>query len=106
MSWWRFGIVGGLVTGFFVPAFISFMRFISGEAPLSFESLFRNGMVGLVFGAAAAAASLRLAQFANAPLPDPSHEFAELVDGVDFSEPAGNLEREAASPQPLDRGRR
>lgn len=65
ISWLRFGIGGGIVTGLFVPAWIVLMRFLSGDAPLAFQHLFTNGLVGLAFGGASAAVTMKVAQLAE-----------------------------------------
>jgi hypothetical protein len=69
INWVRFGISGGILTGLFVPTFISFMRFISGDPVLPLQALAFNGAVTAVLGGVAAAASLKLAQLGEKRLP-------------------------------------
>lgn len=69
INWVRFGISGGILTGIFVPTFISFMRFIGGEGMLSLQALAFNGAVTAVLGGVAAAASIKLAQLGERRLP-------------------------------------
>lgn len=85
ISWVRFGIGGAVVTGLFVPAFLVVARLLSGDAFLPLSALLRNGLVGAVFGGAAAGASLKLAQLATALLPAPSHDPPDLLEEVDPS---------------------
>lgn len=65
ISWLRFGVGGGILTGLFVPSWIVVMRFLSGDAPLAFQHLFTNGLVGLAFGGASAAVTMKVAQLAE-----------------------------------------
>ena len=69
ISWIRFGIGGGIVAGLFVPTFIIVMRFLSGDPFLAVQALLRNGIVGLAFGGAAAAITMKVAQSAERSLP-------------------------------------
>jgi hypothetical protein len=83
ISWLRFGIGGAVVTGLFVPAFLVVARLLSGDDFLPLSALLRNGLFGAVFGGAAAGASLKLAQLAHSPLPSPSHDPPDLLEGAD-----------------------
>jgi len=65
ISWVRFGIIGGVVTGLFLPAFIEVMRFISGDPYLPLEALLDDGLIGAVFGGVVAGGSLKLAQLGD-----------------------------------------
>ena len=83
ISWVRFGIGGGIVTGLFVPTFIIVMRFLSGDSFLAVDALVRNGVVGAVFGGVAAAASLRLAQAGETLLPGRTSGSPDLLIAPD-----------------------
>lgn len=69
ISWVRFGISGGIVTGLFVPSFIVVMRFLSSDPFLPVRFLLFNGAVGAVLGGVAAGATLKLAQVGDKFLP-------------------------------------
>ncbi|HYV95877.1 MAG TPA: hypothetical protein VE967_00330 [Gemmatimonadaceae bacterium] len=83
ISWLRFTIGGGIVTGLFVPGFIMLMRALSGDAPLAAGALARNGVVGLAFGAAAAGLSLGIAQLADRHGRRDESEDIGLIEGGD-----------------------
>ena len=78
ISWIRFGIGGGIVTALFVPGFIILMRFLSGDPPLAVNALLSNGLFGAVFGGAAAAGSIRIAQLAAGYVPGEGNDPQEL----------------------------
>jgi hypothetical protein len=69
IHWLRFGLGGAVAIGIFVPSFIAFMRMVNGDPPLGAIPLLKNALVGVVFGGAAAAMSLRAAQLADRFLP-------------------------------------
>jgi hypothetical protein len=77
ISWVRFGISGGIVTGLFVPSFIVLMRFLSGDPFLAVRFLLVNGAVGAVLGGVAAAATMKLAQMGDRLLPGRSQDQLE-----------------------------
>jgi len=89
ISWVRFGIGGAVVTGLFVPTFISVMRLIEGDGFLPLESLLTNGLIAAVFGGAAAGGSLKLAQLADTLLPGRSQDQLDRLEGVDRLASAG-----------------
>lgn len=80
ISWVRFGISGGILTGLFVPTFISVMRFISGDPVLAFDALVFNGALTAVLGGVAAGASMKLAQLAEKRLPGPAPDDGDLLE--------------------------
>jgi len=65
ISWWRFGITGGVATGLAVPAFLQTMNFLSGDGPVPIGLVLDDALITAVFGGAAAAGSLKLAQLAD-----------------------------------------
>ncbi len=99
ISWVKFGLGGGLVTGLFVPTFIFVMRLISGDDFLPLRHLVFNGMVSAVLGGAAAAVSMKIAQLSQGLL---SGKEPALLESESLSMPASELET-----RPRDRaGRR
>lgn len=89
ISWVRFGIGGGVVTGLFVPAFIVVMRLLSGDPFLPLEALLSNGLVGAVFGGVAAGGSLKVAQFGDTLLPGKNQDQLDRSEGMDRLASAG-----------------
>ena len=83
ISWVRFGIAAGVVTAFFVPAFLQTMNLLSGDGLVPWRLVLDDIPTTGVFGAIAAASSLRLAQFADKAFPDRQDQF----------EPSGAMER-------------
>ena len=62
ISWVRFGIVGGIVTGVFVPVALQTLNVLFGDGPIAWHLVLDDGLWTAVFGAAAAGSSLKLAQ--------------------------------------------
>ena len=62
ISWVRFGLVGGIVTGAFVPVCLQALNVLSGDGPIAWHLVLDDGLWTAVFGAAAAGGSLKLAQ--------------------------------------------
>ena len=75
ISWVRFGIAAGVVTALFVPAFLQTMNLISGSGLAPWGDILDDIPATALFGAIAAASSLRLAQFADKAFPDPQDQF-------------------------------
>lgn len=69
ISWVRFGLAGGVLTGLFVPAWMQSLNLLSGDGLVSWALIRGDILVSTVFGAVAAGSSLRLAQLAEARLP-------------------------------------
>lgn len=80
ISWVRFGIVGGIVTGLFVPAFMQTMNFLSGDGMVPLSLIGSDIVMAAGFGAGMAALSLRLAQYAHTRFPD---TFEDQVDRME-----------------------
>lgn len=70
ISWVRFGIVGGIVTGLFVPAFMQTMNFLSGDGMVPFALIRGDILWTAALGGLAASLSLKLAQYADRRFPD------------------------------------
>jgi hypothetical protein len=68
ISWVRFGIGGGVVAGLFVPIFLQLMNWFSGDGLVPLELVLDDALLAVVFGGAAAAGSLKLAQRADTSL--------------------------------------
>ena len=62
LSWVRFGIAGGLVTGTFVPLCLQLLNVLFGDGAIPWHLVLDDGVWTAVFGAAAAGSSLKLAQ--------------------------------------------
>lgn len=69
ISWVRFGLVGAVVTGLFMPVFLQLMNWLSGDGLVPWELLLDDGLLTAVFGGALAGGSLKLAQLADTALP-------------------------------------
>jgi hypothetical protein len=93
ISWVRFGVIGGLVTGAFVPLFMQLMNLLSGDGMVAWRLVLDDAVWAAVFGAVAAGGSMWLAQRAR------GHEPASSPDRLDDAARRGHL----ASPDALDR---
>ena len=89
ISWVRFGIIGGVVTGLFVPLFMQTMNLLSGDGLVPWELVLDDALLTAVFGGAAAGGSLKLAQLGDALLPGRSQDQLDRLEGVDRLESAG-----------------
>ncbi len=69
LSWVRFAIGGGVISGLFVPLFLQTMNILSGGGMVPMELVLDDGVWAAVFGAATAGGMLKLAQRADAVLP-------------------------------------
>ena len=83
LSWVRFGIGGGLVTGLFVPLFLQTMNLLSGDGLVPWELVLDDGLWTAAFGGLAAGGSLKLAQLADTVLPAGTQEQTDRLKGVD-----------------------
>jgi hypothetical protein len=75
INWARFGVAAGVVTALFIPAFLQTMNLISGDGLAAWADILDDIPATALFGAIAAASSLRLAQFADKAFPDPQNQF-------------------------------
>jgi len=66
ISWVRFGLLGGIATGVFVPLFMQVLNVLSGDGPVAWHLVTDDAVWATVAGALAAGGSLRLAQRAQA----------------------------------------
>jgi len=89
ISWVRFGIVGGVVTGLFVPVFMQTMNWLSGDGLVPWELVLDDGLLTAVFGGVAAGGSLKLAQLGDTLLAGRSHGQLDGSEGVDRLASAG-----------------
>lgn len=80
ISWVRFGLVGGIVTGLFVPAFMQTMNVLSGDGMVPLALIGSDIVLAAGFGAGMAALSLKLAQYAETRFPD---TFQNQVDRME-----------------------
>lgn len=85
LSWVRFGIGGGLVTGLFVPVFLQTMNWLSGDGLVPWELVLDDGLWTAVLGGVTAGGSLKLAQLADTALPDGTQDRVDRLEGVDHS---------------------
>jgi len=83
ISWVRFGLLGGIATGLFVPVFLQAMNLLSGDGLVPWKLVLDDGLWTAVFGGAAAAGSLRLAQYADAALAGGSQDRVARLEGAD-----------------------
>ncbi|HEX9164508.1 MAG TPA: hypothetical protein VF862_01255 [Gemmatimonadales bacterium] len=74
LSWVRFGLAGGVLTGLLVPAWMQTTNLLSGDGLVPWALIRGDILVSTVFGAVAAGSSLRLAQLAEARLPGGNHD--------------------------------
>lgn len=77
LSWVRFGLAGGVLTGLLVPAYMQTFNLLSGDGLVPWALIRGDILVSTVFGAVAAGSSLRLAQLAEARLPGGNHDRLE-----------------------------
>jgi hypothetical protein len=89
ISWVRFGMAGGVVTGLFVPAFLQTMNLLSGDGLVPWALVLDDALTTAVLGGAAAGGSLRLAQRAEAALAGGTQDRVDGPEGVDRLAPAG-----------------
>lgn len=85
LSWVRFGIGGGLLTGVFVPLFLQAMNLLSGDGLVPWELVLDDGLWTAVFGGVLAGGSLKLAQRADHMLPPRARDQLAGVEGTDQS---------------------
>ncbi len=89
ISWVRFGIGGGVVTGLFVPLFLQTMNLLSGDGLVPWKLVLDDGLWTAFFGAAAAGGMLKLAQRADTVLPGRSQDQPDLLGSGDRLASAG-----------------
>jgi hypothetical protein len=65
ISWMRFGIVAGVVTGLFVPLFFQTMNLLFGGGQVPWELVLDDAPIAAVLGGAVAGGSLALARMAE-----------------------------------------
>jgi hypothetical protein len=84
ISWWKFGLAGGLIAGIFVPTWMQTMNILTGGGGVPF-ALIRMDIVATAFlGAVASAISIKLAQYADKIFPDTVHEqFERITDNIE-----------------------
>lgn len=70
ISWVRFGIAGGIVTGLFVPTFMQSMNVLSGDGMVPFALIRLDILWTAVLGALVASISIKLAQYAEKLFPE------------------------------------
>ena len=83
ISWVRFGIGGGLVTGLFVPLFFQTMNLLSGDGLVPWGQVLDDGLWTAVFGSVLAGGSLKLAQLGETALPPGTQDHTDHLEGVD-----------------------
>jgi H+/Cl- antiporter ClcA len=81
LNWLRFGIIGGLAMGAFVPLFLQAMSVLTGGGLMPWHLVQDDAVIGLVFGSVTAAGSLKLAQSAGALAPGGGEEADRLESG-------------------------
>jgi hypothetical protein len=83
ISWIRFGIVGGVPTGLFLPLFFQTMNLLFGGGLVPWELVLDDAPIAAVLGGAAAGGSLKLAQLADTLVPGRSQDQLDGSEGVD-----------------------
>jgi hypothetical protein len=89
ISWVRFGIGGGLVTGMFVPLFLQTMNLLSGDGLVPWELVLDDGLWTAVFGGVMAGGSLKLAQLGDTLLPGGTQDQLDHPEEMDRLASAG-----------------
>lgn len=70
INWLRFGLVGALITGLFVPTFMETMSVLTGGGWVPFSLIRGDIVLSALLGGLASAFSLKLAQYADRIFPD------------------------------------
>ena len=92
ISWVRFGIGGAIVTGVFMPLFFQTMNLLSGDGLVPWALVLDDALLTAVFGGAAAAVSLKIAQHAATTLPEGTEDQVDRLKSVDLLDAAGEQE--------------
>jgi hypothetical protein len=66
ISWVRFGLAGGVLTGVLVPLALQALNLLSGDGLVAWSVVTDDAVLTALFGAVAAGGSLKLAQMAEA----------------------------------------
>jgi hypothetical protein len=80
ISWVRFGIVAGIITGLFVPTFMETMSVLTGGGIVPFSLIRLDIIWCAVLGAIAAALSLKIAQYAERRLPETFQDHLDRLE--------------------------
>lgn len=84
ISWWKFGIAGGIVAGLFVPTWMQTMNILTGGGGVPFALIRMDIVWTALLGAVASAISLRLAQYADKLFPATVHEqFERIAENIE-----------------------
>jgi hypothetical protein len=83
ISWVRFGIGGGVITGVFVPALLQTMNLLSGDGLVPWALVLDDGLWTGVLGAVLAGGSLKLAQRADPALHGGNQDELDRPDHLD-----------------------
>lgn len=83
ISWVRFGIAGGVVTGIFVPLFLQAMNLLSGDGLVPWELVLDDGVWTAAFGGVAAGGTLKLAQLGESEHPGGGRDRLEAPGGAE-----------------------
>lgn len=89
ISWVRFGIGGAIVTGVFMPLFFQTMNLLSGDGLVPWALVLDDAILTAVFGGAAAAVSLKIAQHAASELPSGTGDPVDRLERMDLLASAG-----------------
>lgn len=80
ISWLRFGLVGAVITGLFVPTLMQTMNVLSGDGMVPFNLIRTDIVLAALLGGIAAALSLRLAQYADKLFPDTFQDHLDRLE--------------------------
>lgn len=102
ISWVRFGIVGGIITGLFVPAFMQTMNVLSGDGMVPFALIRMDILWTAALGAFVASLSLKLAQYADRRFPETFQyhvDQMEKITRLTAGEPDVPIRQRSRSPE-------
>ena len=80
ISWLRFGLIGGIITGLFVPTFMETASVLTGGGLVPFSLIGTDIILAAVLGAIAAAFSLKIAQYAEARFPETFQDHLDRLE--------------------------
>jgi len=85
ISWWKFGIAGGVAAGLFVPLFMESLSLLTGGGLVPWGLIDTDVLIATVFGAIVAGGSLKLAQRVESLGTGIEYEQLDGVDTADVT---------------------
>ena len=80
ISWVKFGLIGGIITGLFVPIFMESASVLTGGGFVPFSLINTDIVWAAVLGAIASAFSLKIAQYAEARFPETFQDHLDRLE--------------------------